>query len=412
IVSAFLLTHALKTAGWISPNAEIAFSHLVMFAGAVGIGVFSAVLTEWIHQLGRVEASAALGVVFTTFFALGLLLIRLAADSVDIDPECVFYGRIDMVVLSTVGKTDIPQAAITNAIVLAVNGLLVIIFFKELRISTFDQGLSTAMGINAKVMNYALMAVTAATLVAAFESVGSILVIAMLIVPAATAYLLTDRLGVMIVLSLVFAAASAVFGRVGAITLPPIIFSRLGFSDISDVNTAGMMAVAAGGFFVLSLLAGPRYGIVSKAVNRIRLTVRIVAEDLLGLFYRLEEAGMKTEMTQAPRLLSQAVGVGPVLTRLALWRLTRKGRVKVDAAGYHLTDAGRESARRLVRSHRLWESYLGRHFNLPDDHLHEPASRVEHYIDPQLREELAAELDRPARDPHGREIPAEEGERE
>ena len=78
--------------------------------------------------------------------------------------------------------------------------------------------------------------------------------------------------------------------------------------------------------------------------------------------------------------------------------------------GFRLTEKGRQEAKQLVRSHRLWESYLARHFNLPEDHLHEPASRVEHYFDPRIREELAEELDGADVDPHGRTIPPEPGD--
>lgn len=407
IVCAFLFAYWMVARGWISPEAETGWQFALMFAGAIAVGILSALLTEGIHQLGHVEESASLGVVFTTLFALGLLLIRVAADSVHIDPACVFYGRIEMVSLDTFGTSGIPHAAVSNAIALVVNAFLIVLLFKELRISTFDPQLSTAVGISARVMNYALMGATAATVVAAFESVGSILVIAMLIVPPATARVLTDRLWVMILLSLLFAAISAVLGHVIAITVPRMIFSRLGFDAVQDASTSGMIAVVAGLMFLMAILVSPRHGLIGRAISRIRLTIRIVSEDLLGLLYRLEEAHMEEQTKQAPQLVAQAIGFAPVLSRLALWNLRWRGRVDADQAGYHLTQSGREIARRLVRSHRLWESYLKRHFSLPEDHLHQAAERVEHYLGPEQREELARELDQPAHDPHGKEIPGE-----
>jgi Mn-dependent DtxR family transcriptional regulator len=75
------------------------------------------------------------------------------------------------------------------------------------------------------------------------------------------------------------------------------------------------------------------------------------------------------------------------------------------AGDLQLTDAGRGAARNLVRAHRLWESYLDTHFDLPRDHLHDPAERMEHFLDPQLQEELAAELADRTVDPHGKAIP-------
>jgi manganese/zinc/iron transport system permease protein len=407
IVVAFLIAHSLQQSGWISSATYDSWRHAAMFAGALLIGVLSAVLTEWVQKLGRVEASAALGVVFTTLFAIGLLLIRLKADQVHIDPDCVLYGIIETTVMDTVPNTQIPRAAVVNGFVLLANLLLVLLFFKELRISAFDPAISTAMGINANVMHYALMAVTAATLVSAFESVGSILVIAMLIAPAATAHLLTDRLDYLIGLSLVVASLSAFLGHLIAITLPSVVFTPLGYPEVVDTNTAGMMAVAAGGLFATAALFGPRYGVISKLLDQARLSRSIIAEDVLGLLYRLEEeTGVST---LAMNQLTAMIGTTTWPTYLAMRGLVTSGDVTAHGGVYELSDAGREKAQHLVRAHRLWESYMAKHFDLPADHLHESAALVEHFLGADLREELAAELDDTAEDPHGREIPPEQG---
>src|SRR3989304_4653231 len=102
LVGAFLLMHALRANEWISPATYAATRHTAMFTGAVLAGVLTALLTEGVRKLGRIESTASLGVVFTTLFALGLLLIRWKADSVDIDPGCVLYGTIETVVMDTI----------------------------------------------------------------------------------------------------------------------------------------------------------------------------------------------------------------------------------------------------------------------------------------------------------------------
>ena len=406
IVLAFLLAQWLRQSGWISAETYDTGRHAIMFVGALFVGILSAALTEWVQKLGKVESSAALGVVFTTMFAFGLLLIRLSADSVHIDPDCVLYGTIETVVMDTVGSTGIPRAAVVSGLVLLINVGLVCFFFKELRVSAFDPSLATTLGINAQAMHYALMSVTAATLVSAFESVGSILVIAMLIAPAATAHLLTDRLGSMLGLSLGIAALSAALGHVLAITIPPIVFSRLGFDTVVDASTAGMMAVAAGLLFVGAMFLGPRYGILSRVVDQFRLGQTITAEDILGMLYRTEEQRAERELTM--RTFARITGTGRFWTWLAVHRLVWARQLASAADGYRLTAAGRLRAEQLVRSHRLWESYMAKHFDLPSDHLHESAARVEHYLDPALLAKLEAELDAPALDPHGQAIPAEE----
>lgn len=401
IVCAFLATHALRSAGWIGDASYESAQHIAMLAGAVLVGILTAVLTEWIQQVGRVENTAALGVVFTTLFALGLLLIRLAADQVHLDPDCVLYGNIET---SVYGQRGVPSAVWLNGGMLVVNGLLVVVFYKELRLAAFDPALATTLGVPARAMHYALMAVTAATLVAAFESVGSILVIAMLIAPAATAFLLTDRLSRMIVLSLIVAASSAVLGHALAISAPGVLFGGLGFPADEAASTAGTMAVACGMFFVLAVLFAPRQGIVSKALHTAALGLKIAAEDMLGSLYRREEAALSAGPPLQPEH-DQTLGISPWLRRLATWRLTRGGMLAFDQGTPRLTPAGRQAAETLVRSHRLWESYMSRHFPLSEDHLHEAASVVEHYLGRELREELSAELDQPATDPHGRAIP-------
>lgn len=406
IAIAFLATHALRTAGLIGWEPYSAAWHAAMFAGAVVLGILTAVFTEAIQKLGHVESSAALGVVFTTLFALGLILIRLAADRVHLDADCVLYGSIETVVMDTCGTSRIPRAAVVNGAMLVVNLGLVVLCFKELRVAAFDANLATTLGIDATKMHYALMAVTAATLVAAFESVGSILVIAMLIVPAATAYLLTDRLSSMIVWSLGIAAASAIVGHVAAITLPAAIFKRLGFDTVVDASTAGMTAVAGGMLFVLALVISPKQGLLVRAVRQNLLGLRVACEDVLGLLYRLDEMQLGGSSGTVRKLLGERRGGAALVQRLALYKLAREGKIATEAAGYRLTEAGRRAAEELVRSHRLWETYLERHFNdLSGAKLHRSAHAMEHFIGPDLREELAVELDRPATDPHGKNIP-------
>lgn len=226
-----------------------------MFIGAAVVGVMTAVFTQWVSRMGKVESGASMGIVFTTLFALGLILIARGAERVDLDPGCVLYGAIELAPLDiavelAVGthQLAVPRAAGVLAAVLVLNVVVIVLFFKEFKISSFDPALASALGFNAGLMHYLLMVLVAITTVAAFEVVGSILVIAMLIVPPAAAYLLTRRLWQMLLLSAVVGIVSAVAGHAGAIVLPPLI----GFSGTS---TAGMMAVAAGLQFLLAWVA-------------------------------------------------------------------------------------------------------------------------------------------------------------
>jgi len=373
-----------------------------MFLGAVVVGVLTAVLTEWITRYGKIEHGAAMGVVFSILFAIGLVLIRQAADHVDLDPGCVLYGNIVQVPLDAM-VDDIPPAARNLGIVLALNLLFVLLFYKELKLAAFDPDLATTLGINASVMHYALMVMVATTTVANFESVGSILVIAMLIVPAATAHLLTDRLGLMILLSLVVAIASAVGGHLLAVFGPGWVGM-----DVS-ANTSAMMTVVAGLLLVLALFFSPQYGLIARIIHRIALSDQIVRQDILGLLYRWHELRPRADEAMRRRDVLAAVGDSLVVRR-ALRRLATALLIRVDGApggdaGLVLTSEGLIHAVRVVRSHRLWEAYLAKHFQLPVDHLHAPAERMEHYLTPTMSEELRVALTDPSHDPHGKPIP-------
>jgi manganese/zinc/iron transport system permease protein len=181
-------------------------------------------------------------------------------------------------------------------------------------------------------------------------------------------------------------ATSAVFGYLIAVPLA--------------TSVAGAMAVVAGLQFAIAVFFSLRSGLVSRWLRNLSLSVRIAAEDVLARLYRAEERGAKGQGTE-----DREQGTG-IVGWLARWRLSRAGWVVPDAGGgLMLTDIGRGAARGLIRAHRLWETYLDTHFDLPRDHLHEAAERMEHFLGKELQEELAAELADRAVDPHGKQIP-------
>jgi manganese/zinc/iron transport system permease protein len=366
------------------------FSIIPLFVGAAAIGLLTTFLTQTLHQYGRVPTDASMGVVFTSLFALGVVLLKRYASGVHFDVACVYEGSLSQAALDTFtfAGREWPRQLVTVLPVVLLNLVTITLFWKELKISSFDPGLSTTMGIPATAMHYLVMAIVAVTTVASFEAVGSILVVAMLIVPPSTAHLLSDRLGPMVVLACVFAVLSAVLGYWVAVRW--------------NVAPAGAMAVVAGGMYGLAVLFAPRYGIVSTLVRNLQTTLRILREDLLLMLYRVEELDPPKRLRRGEAVA--AVG-GGWLARWALVMLRRRGRVELREGRLHMTDDGRWRAARLVRGHRLWEAYLVKHLGLPPDHVHAAADRVEHFIQQPLREELSRDLTGTQQDPHGREIP-------
>ena len=268
----------------ILPGLAIAFlfskslQTLPMFIGALAAGIITTLLIELIHKKTRVKQDAAIGITFSTLFAIGVIIISFGqTDSVHLDAECVLYGEIAFVSLDLI-QTDLgehtlsivqsipglnsevflngntltiaPPSVIRMAIVTGVTLFLILIFYKELLVTSFDSGLSSSLGINATLTHYALMGMLSVIIVSAFEAVGAILVIAMLILPGATASLLAYRLPKMFFLTLIH----AIFSSIGGIHLATWL----------NCSPAGAMVVAGTILFLGAWLFSPQQGLINR----------------------------------------------------------------------------------------------------------------------------------------------------
>lgn len=394
------ITHAVL------PGLAIAFfvtqsrASFPMFLGAAAVGVCTAFFTEWIQKSGRVDEGASLGVVFTTLFAIGLVLIVHSIDNVDLDADCVLYGAIELVPLDliTLFGFQVPRSFSVLCGVMVLNAILIFAFFKELKITSFDTSLAASVGFPPSVVHYLLMTVVSITAVASFESVGSVLVVAMMIVPPATAYLLTSRLSHMIVASAGIACISAILGHLSAIAIP----TWFGFRSTS---TAGMMAVASGCLLVGAAALAPRHGILVKLWHQISLGWHILADDIVALLYRVEEK--ESKQCADSRWIREALICNQHLFTVVQMWLRFRGEIKTTEDRISLTERGHFRAQNLVRSHRLWEQYLLDEVGVNPDRIHPQAEKMEHYTDRQLRQKLHKATDNPEVDPHGSPIPDE-----
>jgi manganese/zinc/iron transport system permease protein len=361
-----------------------------LLVGAIVFGLLTAFLAQTLTSVGKVSEDASLGIVFTSLFALGVIVISRYLRHVDVDPSCVFYGLLEGVptLTFTWAGMEIPEALPAMSLALVLTVALILLLWKELKLAAFDPALSRAMGFAPTLIDYLLIALVAGATVTAFEALGSVLVLAMLVAPPATAHLLTDRLAPMLLWSAALAVSCAVLGYVFA-TVGPY-----------SCNVAGMMAVVSGVEFGLAALLAPRQGAVVRVWRYCQLALRIASEEILASLYRAEEAGT----TAYPAIKEHRLS--PTLVWFADWNLRRLGLIThtpLDLPA--LTAKGRRLAQSLVRSHRLFEAYAGKVLQLPPDHVHAPAARLEHYIGPALQQELAEALEEPHLDPHGRAIP-------
>lgn len=399
-----LMSDALSHA--VLPGIAIGFlltqsrGNVVMFLGAIAAGIVTAFFTQWLRKHGRVDSGAAMGVVFTTLFAIGLLLIVRGADSVELDPGCVLYGALELTPLDTftIFGVVVPKAFAMLSVVFLGNLALVMLLWKELRITSFDPDLADCLGFRSSFMHYLVMTMTAITTVAAFESVGSIIVVAMIIIPAATGKLLANRLVGMLFIAGAVAVVSATLGHFAAVLIP----RSMGYTS---TGTAGMVAVTAGAILLLAIICTPRDGALIRIYRRWAHATQTTREDLLALAWRLEERQLAVETQRLSTDLCDARGLRASSVHRAIRSLLRRKLFTQTGNSIALTEAGREYARSLIRSHRLWESWLQSTLGLQPDHVHATAMRLEHVTDEHMQRQLAEESGAPKQDPHGRAIP-------
>jgi manganese/zinc/iron transport system permease protein len=305
-----------------------------LMVGAAASGLLAVVLVEALAKSGRVKADAALGLVFAALFAAGMLMVSVGARNTHLDVDQVLQGQPDLALNGWWEVFGLPIRRVwVMAAVLAVNLVLVNVFFKELKLSTFDPGLATTLGFRPGVIHYGLMAVVSVTAVAAFDAVGPVLVVGFFVVPAAAAFLLTDRLAVMLVLSGAFGGVAAFAGTFAA--------------DALNTTTAGAVAAALGLLFAAVFLAAPHRGLIAQSLQQVRQT-RAFHELMLAV-HLMQHEGTPEEAEES-RLdgLHTHLSWKPAQVAAVVARAERNGLVVRSGDVLKLTEAGRAKARAVL----------------------------------------------------------------
>lgn len=226
-------------------------SPLLILLAAI-TGVITVIMVESIQKTGLVKEDTAIGLVFPVLFSIGVILIAKNANDVHLDVDAVLLGELAFAPfdrLMVAGADWGPKSLWVMGTILLITITLQVLFFKELKVSTFDAGLSSAIGFSPVIMHYGLMSVSSITVVGAFDAVGAILVVALMIAPAATAYLLTENLKKMIWLSILFGVISAISGY--------------WMANILDASISGSIATTLGIIFLIVYLLAPKKGLIS-----------------------------------------------------------------------------------------------------------------------------------------------------
>ena len=256
VIGSFIVLRGMALIGDAISHAVlpgVAISYMLginFFYGAVVTGMLTAVGIGYINQNSRIKNDSAIGIVFSAAFALGVILIAKANTSTDLNR--ILFGNV-----LAVRSSDMWMTLIIGAIVL----LTVILFYKELLVSTFDPTFAAAYGLPNRFIHYVIMILLTMVTVASLQTVGIILVVAMLITPASTAYLLTNRLWMMILLAAIFGAISSVIG--------------LYFSFVYNLSSGAVIVLVATALFLIAFLFSPKQGMLWRSLRSKKKKVHV-----------------------------------------------------------------------------------------------------------------------------------------
>lgn len=330
-------------------------------AGLAGSFVMRAIL---LHT--RLKPDAALALVLSVFFAIGVALVSMFQPS---GAMAFLYGQI-----AALDGRDLAFLAGVTAVTFALAPWV----FRSLTLVSFDPAFARILGLPVRAIDTAFYAALTVAIVVAMQAVGVVLVTAMLVTPAAAARFCTPSL----IRTCVIACAVGAGGALAGVAIS---------SMQSGLPTGPLIALCLAACFALAAVCGPHHGWFMAWLRRTRIRRRIESEDFLkSLWHR--DAG-HPEKPLAPS------------TRPMLARLAADGLIESATENPALTAHGRDAASGLVRAHRLWEAYLADVADYAPDHVHEEAERAEHWIDEAGIREIETRLGAPARDPHGSPIP-------
>jgi len=372
------LAHAILPGIFIS-FILVGYSTIGFFLGSVVAGLFTAFGITWIQHNVKTKNDAAIGIVFTTMFAIGVMGISFVSqgEGVHLDLGDFLFGSA-----LSISPEDIYITGTVCVFVLT----SVIVFYRYLFITTFQETIAQTMGISVKMIHYFLMLLLSFAVVSALRSVGVILVVAMLITPASTALLLSNKLKHVIIISGVIGLLSANLGLI--------------FSIIFNTTPGPAMTVVVTSLYLLAAVFSPKKGLAVKYVRGWRQRRKIEQEDILRQAIKAD-----TELGMSYIQIAEKLGYKMRKVRNLSQNLSKDGLATLENGHVFLSTKGKSMAENLVRAHRLWETYLVNKVGLNDQQIHEEADKMEHHLSKEILDEVDHALGYPETDPHGSPIP-------
>jgi manganese/zinc/iron transport system permease protein len=339
--------------------------------GALASAFVASWLIGFIKRHTRLKADAVMGLVLSGFYGLGTVLLtwiqQIPAGNQS-GLNGFLFGQA-----SAISERDLAVMGSMSLVIV----LLVAALFKELVLTSFDEGFASTIGIPVRTLHYLLMGLTAVAVVIAIQAVGLVLVSAMLITPAATALLATDRMRTLVLLAVGIGIVAGLAGL------------SVSFLD-SHYPTGPFVVLALALLFAGMYFFSPRYGVATRAIRHRRQALRTQRENLLKSIYHSLAGG--AEVVSVDHLAALR-NESPAEIRAAFVALMRRGWAQIEGPRVKLTEAGRRRAQELDRNYRLWEQFLTEEVHLPIDHTQRDAENIEHILGPDLVRELEARFE-------------------
>lgn len=359
---------------------------IYLIIGAFVTGWISLHIIQKITKTSRIKEDTAIALVLSVFFGAGIVLltfIQHAGIPGHSGLDHILFGQA-----AAITQSDVQAFGMVSVLLV----ICILFFYKEFKTNAFDSDFAKSAGLKVSFIDLMLTTLTVLAVVTGIQAVGVVLVAAMLITPPAAARYWTHNLPFMIVLSAIFGAFSGFAGTLASYMLP-------------NMPTGPWIIVTITGIAFFSFLLAPGKGILYRLYHQVKVRRRMLTENVLKDMYMAgekrgnhESAFTLPEIAAHRNMRKEKLQSG--LNRLQLDRFLKK-----DESGWIFTISGLKKARRLVKIHRLWETYLTRYVGIAPDHVHDDAEAIEHYITPELEKKLTEELDKPRKDPHESEIP-------
>lgn len=357
--------------------------------GALVTGLLAILCVTTISRWTRIREDAALGIVLSTFFGAGVVLLSVVQQS-----GAGNRAGLDSFLFGEVAGIHVRDIRLLAAVAAMVT-VTVLLVFKELQLVSFDPDFATSQGWPTFRIDVGILAGVALVTMVGLPICGVILTAAMLMIPSAAARFWTDRLSRVVILTGVLGASAGALGTWLASPLPTQWF---GFDPLfltrqrQPVPPGPLIVLAAAVIFLVSLCFAPTRGIVARTVAEIRLRARMQWEHMLRALYELNESNLPGVFAVSMPQLLEYRHFPTWLLRAMLRIAEQRGYVQCENNQVQLTSKGLVAAAEVVRVHRLWELYLVEYAAIASDHVDRDADDVEHMLPPELVDRLEAKL--------------------